>query len=372
MKKFFYSFFFLLLLLFATYLFLTPKQKEKASNFQSTVNVYTWVDFIPLELQKKFEQETGYKLNIDYIDSDEMLEAKLLTGKSEYDVVYPSTPYIFRHMNLGVYASLDLSLITNYQNVDSVFMNHFTSQKGVFFIPYLWGSSGLCYNVNVFNKVFPGVDVDSWGYVFNPDKLKLISKFGVASNVSPNELFSSIGFWRGYTPSTHPSNESFIQDSYSLAKKARPFWRVFLSSDASIQALGSGEVALAFMWNGDAVEAVNLARSKGKVLRYMVPKEGGLLWIDGLAIPKTSKNKIGAHAFINFLLEPKNMAVVTNAVRFANTASGSKPYINPKIVNNRVLYPVGDEYDRLHLDKRSSPKLERSINRHFFKILVAY
>lgn len=373
MKKFFYSGVFAAFLLFSVWrFFLNLTESLVSPETPNVVNVYTWGDFIPKDIQAQFEKETGYKLNIDYIDSDEMLEAKLLTGKSEYDVVYPSTPYVFRHVSLNLYEPLNLSLIPNIQNIDKDFLDNFSINHKTHAVPYLWGSSGLCYNEDIFDRVFLDENIESWTYVFDPEKLTKISKYGVASNTSPNELFSSLAFWRGDTPKTQDASEKHIEELYEIAREARPFWRVFLSSDGAIQALGSGEVAIAFVWNGDAVAAINMAKTKNKRLKYMVPKEGALQWVDSLAIPKTAKNKTGAYALINFLLQVKNMAAVTNCVRFANTSALSKRYISPNILNNRALYPSQEEYGRLYLDKRINPKLERSINRHFFKILVGY
>lgn len=344
---------------------------KKGSRHQNVLTVYTWIDFIPADLQEKFEKQTGIKLHIDFIDSDEALEAKLLTGKSEYDLVYPSTPYVFRHMNLGLYKALDIQLIPNLKYIDAKFLSQFQSKEKLYYsIPYLWGSSGFAYDVDILAKAFPGEKIDSWEYVFSPKKLASIAKQGVAVTSSANEFFVAGAQWQGVRLSEVAIGD--IKKITEFVRKSRPHWTAFLSSDAAGQALLSGEVVLAGIWNGDAAKAKKLAYPQGKNLKYVIPKEGALQWVDSLAIPHNAPNAKDAHALINFLLEPKHMARVTNVVHFANTNPSSTQYVNSEIRSNNVLYPTPDVQARLVLDRRVNPKIERTINRYFFKILVGY
>lgn len=351
------------------YLFSAPL-KQSGNPTDKTLNIYTWADFISPDLQKEFEAQTGIKLHIDYMDSDEALEAKLLTGKSEYDLVYPSTPYVFRHIKMGLYKPLDLRKIPNIKNIDTDFLDDFKENDTIYSIPYLWASSGYAYNVEVFNEAFPSEEIDGWEYMFNPEKLKKIASKGVATISSAYELFGALGFWKGYSPENTPDN--FIETAADLAKKARPYWHVFLSSDAAIQALGAGEVAIAFIWNGDAIVSQILAETQGRKIQYVTPKEGTYKGVDGLAIPCNSSNPDAAHQFINFLLKAENMAHVTNRVRFANTSSLSKKFILPEIVNNPILYPAPHIMKRIKVNRQINSKNERRMNRQFFKILVGY
>lgn len=350
------------------YSFFSPSNKTSSNN--ALLTVYTWMDFVPPELQKKFENQTGVKIHIDYIDSDEGLEAKLLTGKAEYDIVYPSTPYVFRHIKLGLYTPLSLEKIPNIKHLDKSFIQDFMTGSILYSIPYLWGTSGFAYDVETFNSVFPNESIDSWSYVFDPPKLKKITHKGVSATSSGNELFCAISCWQNYQ--FQESTLKTIDIITQFANQARPYWRVFLSSEAAIQALGSGEVAIAFMWNGDALTAQQLGALRNKKIQYVVPKEGALKWIDGLAIPRNAPNSEAAHAFINFLLEPENMALVTNYVRFANTSAQSKKFIRSEILENKIIYPDASVMKTLAIDTRSNPQFERTINRHFFKILVGY
>lgn len=335
-----------------------------------TLNVYTWLDFIPPSLQKKFEIQTGIKLHIDYIDSDEGLDAKLLTGKSQYDLVYPSTPHIFRHIQLGFYRPLTLSEIPNIHNIDSKFLNEFYDKDKLYSIPYIWGTAGFAYDETVFNILFPNEEINSWQYMFDPEKLKILNHYGVASTASANELFGAIGFWN---ESLTPGNKkNYFNLASDAARLARPYWRVFLTSEAAIHALGSGEVSIAFMWNGDAMAAKALGYIHERRIQYAVPKEGAFMWIDSMAIPKSSTKSNLALQFINFMLAPEHMAEVTNYVKFANTSSKAKKFIHAKILQNPILYPPFSTLNRLHLEKQMNPGPEQTINRQFFKILVGY
>lgn len=357
-------------LLLSTGLYYSLSSSEQKNSPNSTLTIYTWMDFIPPQLQKEFEAETGIKLRIDYIDSDEGLEAKLLMGKAEYDLVYPSTPYVFRHIDLGLYRPLSLDKLSNLHFVDKEFLKDFKTTSKLYSVPYLWGTSGFAYDTETLQTLFPGEPINSWDYFFNPEKLKKIAEKGVSATSSGNELFCAIGLWQGYQP--HNQNTQALANISKIATQARPYWRVFLSSESAIHALGSGEVAIAFMWNGDALAAQRLSKLRNKKLEYVIPKEGALKWIDGLAIPHNAPNADAAHRFINFLLQPEHMAAVTNYVHFANTSSASKKFIRPDILNNQILYPDELTMKRLAVDKRSHPQIERTINRHFFKILVGY
>jgi putrescine transport system substrate-binding protein len=360
----------ILIALFGTLFVYVTSTADQGPAKTNRLTIYTWLDFIPPSLQKKFEDQTNIKLHIDYIDSDEGLEAKLLTGKSEYDIVYPSTPYVFRHIQLNLYKPLNKKDIPNLNNIDQKFITDFQVNDQLYALPYLWGTSGLAYDVEVFEQTFPNEQIDSWSFMFDPEKLKKISTKGVSATASSNELFCAIYFWKGrlITDASSPS----IEMSVSIAHKARPYWRVFLTSETAIQALGSGEVALAFIWSGDALVAQKLSSLRKKKIEYIIPKEGALKWIDSLAIPHNAPNASAAYQFINFLLEPEHIAEVTNYVKFANTSSRSKKYIASEILNNKIVYPDGFALDKLHLNKRSHPQFESTMNRHFFKILVGY
>lgn len=334
------------------------------------LTIYTWLDFIPPTLQKKFEQQTNIAIHIDYIDSDEGLESKLLTGKAEYDLVYPSTPYVFRHIQMGLYKALSPNDIPNLNHIDDGFLKDFSTKGQLYALPYLWGTSGFAYDVETFDQAFPGQSINSWSYMFDPENLKKISGKGVAATASGNELFCAIHFWKGKQLSD--ITEYAIQSNFATAHVARPYWRVFLTSEAAIQALGSGEVALAFMWSGDALSAQKLSSLRHKRIQYVIPKEGALMWIDSLAVPHNAPNASAAYQFINFILEPEHMAEVTNYVKFANTNSRSKKFIHSELLNNNIIYPDLHITDKLYLDQRSHPQFERTMNRHFFKILVGY
>lgn len=357
-------------LLLSTGIYYSVAPSEQKIQPHKLLTIYTWIDFIPPKLQKKFEDETGIKLRMDYIDSDEGLEAKLLTEKSEYDLVYPSTPYVFRHIELGLYSSLSLEKLSNLKYVDEEFLNDFKTGSTIYSVPYLWGTSGFAYDTEIFEVLFPNEAINSWGYLFDPKKLKHITSKSVSVTSSGNELFCAIGFWKGYPP--HNQTNEMITAITQAAHQARPYWRVFLSSESAIQALGSGEVAVACMWNGDALAAQRLSKLRNKKIQYVIPKEGALKWIDGLAIPHNAPNPDAAHKFINFLLEPEHMAEVTNYVNFANTSSTSKKFIRSDILRNKILYPDESIIKKLTVDKRSHPQFERTIHRHFFKILVGY
>lgn len=328
------------------------------------VNIYNWTDYIGETTLSDFQSETGIQPVYDIFDTNEVLEAKLLTGRSGYDVVVPSSHFLGRQIEAGFFAPLDRALLPNYPNIDLAVLRHLqqVDPGNTYAVPYLWGSSGMAYNKDMIQKVL-GVDsIDSWSALFDPDVIKKLSQCGVALMDSPDEVYGAAIHYVGGVVETMGDKE--YEAATALLRQIGPYVTYFHSSKF-VSDLANGEICIAMANSGDGVQAISRAMeaNNGVQIEYVVPKEGGNLWFDLLAIPADAKNKDEAHAFINFMLDPINIAKVTAHTGYANSISASKRYLEAEQLNNPAIYPSRRVLRRLYVSSPPPPQFIRAINR---------
>lgn len=314
------------------------------------VNIYNWADYIGDTTLADFRKETNINTVYDVFDANETLEAKLLTGNTGYDIVVPSGHFLPRQIKAGVYAKLDLSKLPNYKNLDSKILKRLEQNDpgNQYAIPYMWGTSGIAYNKDKIKQAL-GVDhIDSWAALFDPEVVKKLHRCGVAVMDSPDELFGAVLHFMG--KSTSSTDLKDYEDALELMQKIRPYITYFHSSKF-ISDLANGDICIAMANSGDGFQAMKRATEahNGARIEYIVPKEGGNLWIDVLAIPADAKHKDEAHAFINFLLEPQNIAKVSDYIGYANPNTAADPMVLKELLENPAVYPSKEVIDNLYV-----------------------
>jgi putrescine transport system substrate-binding protein len=280
-----------------------------------TVHVYNWSDYIGPDTLANFEKATGIKPVYDVFDSNETLEGKLLAGRTGYDVVVPSNHFLGKQIKAGAFQKLDKSLLTNYANLDPVLLKRLEKNDpgNQYSVPYLWGTNGIGYNVDKVKEVL-GVDhIDSWAVLFEPENMKKLATCGVSFMDSADEMLPAVLNYMGLNPnSTNPEDYKKAEEKLL---KVRPYVTYFHSSKY-ISDLANGNICVAAGFSGDVFQAKARAAEAGKGVNiaYAIPKEGGNLWFDVLAIPKDATNVKEAHAFINYLLKTEVIAQVSDYV----------------------------------------------------------
>jgi len=158
-----------------------------------------------------------------------------------------------------------------------------------------------------------------------------------------------------------------LQAAQQQLLKIRPYVSRFLGQRFASE-LVSGEVCLTQAWSGDVQVAQQQAKvSKRKAtIRYVVPEEGGTIWIDAICIPKDAPHPQNAHVFINYLLRPDICAEITNTLLFPTTNKGAKSLIKEEIRNNETLYPRPEVFKRLKLDKIQNSRYVEIRTRNWF------
>lgn len=347
---------------------LSAVQAEDRSS-GNVVNIYNWGDYIDPALKDQFQKDSGIKVVYDVFDTNETLEGKLLSGNTGYDLVVPSNQFLARQIKAGVYRKLDKGNIPNLSKLDPTLLKKIESSDpgNAYGVPYLWASTGIIYNpVKV--KEALGTDViDSWSAVFDVENIKKLSKCGVAFLDSPDEIFPSALLYLGWDPNT--TNQQDYKKAEDLLMKVKPYVTYFNSSK-HVSDLANGNICVAIGYSGDpgminsrAEEAKN-----GIHVSFAIPKEGAKLSVDMMAIPADAKNPENAEKFINFVLEPKVMAAITNYVHYPNAVPDSKQFTSPEIANDPVINPSEADVQRLVVAKVLPPNVTRALTRSWNKI----
>lgn len=334
-----------------------------------TVHIYNWSDYIGENTLADFQKETGIKPVYDVFDSNETLEGKLLAGRTGYDVVVPSNHFLGKQIKAGAFQKLDKSQLPNYSNLDPVLLKRLEQNDpgNLYAVPYLWGTNGIGYNVDKV-KAALGVDkIDSWAAVFEPENIKKLQSCGVAFLDSADEMMPTVLNYLGLNAnSTNPADYKKAEEKLLAV---RPYVTYFHSSKY-IADLANGDICVAIGFSGDIFQAKNRAAEakKGVDIAYSVPKEGGALWFDMLAIPKDSANVKQAHAFINYLLKPEVIAQVSDYVGYANPNPASDKLMDQEIRNDASVYPPQEVLDKTYVSIELPPNIQRLMTRSWTKV----
>lgn len=332
---------------------------------ERVVNVYNWTDYIDPAALPRFERETGIHVRYDVYDSLETLEAKLLAGRSGYDVIVPTNePTFSRLIRTGAMQPIDRAAVPNWRYLDPALMQRVASSDpgNRFGAIYLWGTTGLGLITPRVKALAPDAPMDSWDLLFKPDNARRIAPCGITMMDSPTDVIPSVLHYLGRNPSS--ADPADLADVGKTLLAIRPYLRNFASGGA-LQALAAGETCLVLDYSGDVVQARARAREAGRGddIHYVVPREGAQIAFDMLAMPKDAPHPDAAFAFINFVLRPDVMAGITNAVRYANAIPASRPDIRPEIANDPSIYPPSEQMARFFTVTAVPPAAERARSR---------
>ncbi len=337
---------------------------------ERTLNIYNWSDYIAEDTIANFEKETGIKVRYDVFDSNEVLEAKLLSGKTGYDVVVPSSDFMARQIQAGVFKELDRSKLSAWDNLDSSLMATLEAyDKGnKHSFPYLWGTTGIGYNPDLVKKYLgENAPTDSWDLVFDEKNISKLSQCGVTFLNAPSEMMPAALTYLGLDPNSVKKGD--YKKAEELLMKVRPYVTYFHSS-RYISDLANGDICVAIGWSGDVLQASDRAdeADNGVVVEYTIPKEGAGMWFDMLAIPKDAENVDEAYAFLNYLLKPEVIAEISNYVAYASPNRASVALVEEEVRENPGIYPTEEARKNLYIFEVLPPKVDRIINRSFTKV----
>ena len=334
------------------------------------VNFYNWSDYIEQGVLDDFTKETGIKVRYDTFDSNDTLEAKLLAGKSGYDVVVPSAYFLARQIQAGIFLRLDKEKLPNLVNAWPEITNRLASYDPAnqYAVNYMWGTTGIGYNVNAVRDILgANATINSWDEVFDPARIAKFKNCGVHLLNSSDDVMSAALHYLHFDPNS--SDPGDLQKAADLLVKVSPYVRKFHSSEY-LNGLATGEICFVVGFSGDIKQAQRrAAEAKGGVaVGYAIPKEGAQLWFDNLAIPKDAPDPDEALALINYLLKPEVAARNTNFISYANGNLASQQFIDKAILNDRTVYPDAATFAKLYTISAHDQKTQRLINRLWTRI----
>ena len=334
------------------------------------LNVYNWSDYIGETTVDDFQKATGITVRYDVYDSNETLEAKLMAGNTGYDIVVPTGSFLGRQIQAGIYQEIDKSKLKNYGNLDPQILKALEAfdPGNKYAVPYFWGTVGIGYNVDkIKERLGDNAPVDSLDLLFKPENAEKLKDCGISMLDAPSDMFQTALKYLGKDP--HSKSEEDYNAVADMFAKVRPYVKYFHSSQY-INDLANGELCAVIGWSGDVfIAAARADEAKNNVhLDYRIPKEGSLLWVDSLAIPKDAKNVDNALKFIDYLNDPQVAANGVNYVSYASPNLAALEKVEPDIKNNPSIYPTDEVRKNLFPDAVADPDLERLRTRTWTRI----
>jgi len=343
----------------------TPSRAE-----ERTVNFYNWSNYIAPGVLEDFTKETGIKVVYDTFDANETLETRLLAGKSGYDVVVPTAYFLQRQIKANIFQKLDKSKLPNLATAWPVVTARLAAYDpgNLYAANYMWGTTGIGYNVKSVEAILgAGVRIDSWDIVFKPENLAKFAACGVHMLDSADDIFPAALGYLGLDPnSTKPAD---LEKAAALVAQVRPYVRKFHSSEY-LSALATGEICLVVGWSGDIMQARSRAdeAKNGIQIGYAIPKEGAQMFFDNLAIPADAKNVSEAYELINYFYRPEVAARNSDYLSYANGNLASQKLVDPKILNDKNIYPDDAILKKLFVITARDPATQRLINRLWTRV----
>ena len=341
-----------------------PGGSGGAGSEEKVLNVYNWSDYIDPQVIDDFQKETGITVRYDVFDSNEVLETKLLTGNSGYDVVVPSAYFLERQIKAGVFQKLDKARLPNLANLDPELVSRAAghdpgNEHGVV---YMWGTTGIGYDAGKVQAIMPDAPVDSWRLVFDPAVISKFKDCGVSVLEDPTDMVGTALVYLGKDPNSQSEEDLKLAEQALLA--IRPYVRQITSAQY-IEGLANGELCVAVGYSGDVLQARDRAAEAGKPvdIRFSIPKEGALMWFDTLAIPADAKHPGNAHLFIDYLLRPEVAARNSDFVNYANANAKATALVNEELRNDPGIYPTPETKARLQPNLSKSAEFTRLLNR---------
>ena len=341
-----------------------------AAQQNRVVNFYNWSDYIDPRALDEFTRTTGIRVRYDTFDSNDTLEAKLLAGKSGYDVVVPTGYFLARQIAAGIFQKLDKAKLPNLANAWPEIAQRLASYDpgNQYAVNYMWGTTGIGYNVKAAKAALgPNATIDSWDTVFVPEKLARFKDCGVHMLDSSDDIMPAALHYLHLDPNA--TDQRDLEKAADLLTKIRPYVRKFHSSEY-LNALATGEICLVVGFSGDIKQAQKRAEqgTGGVAIGYAIPKEGAQLWFDNLAIPSDAPDVAEAHALIDFLMRPEVAGENTNFISYANGNLASLKFVDKAILDDRSIYPDAATMAKLYTIAAHDQKTQRLINRLWTRI----
>jgi len=346
-----------------------PGAPRAAVTEERALHVYNWADYIGKDTIARFEAASGIRVVYDTYDADETLEAKMMAGDSGYDVVSTSTDFFSRQIKAGIYRPLDRARLPNWNNLDPhiLALEARADPGNRYAMPYLRHVNGFAYNVDMIRARMPDAPVDSLDMIFRPGIIRRFADCGVTFLDSAEDVLQLALNYLHLDPNTTRPED--YRQAEKLLLAVRPYIRAFDSTEYT-NGLANGEFCISMSWSGDYATSRARAKAAGVDvhLAFTVPKEGANAAFDAWLIPADAPHPQAAHEFLNFMLEPRVIAAITNYIHYANDNRAANAYVKAEILNDPTIYPTPAMEARLYQSAEVAPALERLRTRTWTRI----
>lgn len=328
------------------------------------LRIFNWSNYIDEQVLRDFEREFNAKVVYDTYDSNEVLETRLLAGRTGYDIVVPSAPFLSRQIAANVHQRLDPAKIPNLANLWPEIQRRVAvyDPGNAYSVNYLWGTTGIGFNVAKIRERMPDAPLDSWKLAFDYDTLAKFKDCGIHFLDTAEDFLPSVMRYLGRDPNSKKPED--WEAAAAHVQRLRTLVTKFHSSEY-ISALANGDICLAVGYSGDIFQAQKRAReaNNGIDIQYVIPKEGAQMWFDQMAVPADAPNADLAHAFINYLNRPEVIAKVASFVSYASGNLAARPLVAPAVRDNPSVYPPDEVMARLFTVTSPDARLQRTITR---------
>ncbi|MBB4844866.1 putrescine transport system substrate-binding protein [Paucibacter oligotrophus] len=340
----------------------------RAQEEEKVLNVYNWSDYISDDTIKNFEKETGIKVRYDNFDNNEIVHAKLVAGKTGYDIVVPSSYWAKLQADGGLLRKIDKSQIPNYKNLDPDLQTQLAKLDpgNEYMVNWLWGFTTVGINVDKVKAALGSLPMpdNAWDLIFKPEYISKLKSCGVSFLDSATEVIPAALHYLG-----KPAYSKSLGDYAgvpALLKPIRPHVTLF-SSSGYINDMANGSICLALGWSGD----INIARQRaidgktGQKIEALIPKTGGIIFMDTMVIPADAAHPGNAYKFINYILRPEVHASLTNKVFYANPNKESRKFVKPEVVNNPSVFLSDADMKRMAAPDAINNDIRRQMTRMY-------
>lgn len=334
------------------------------------VNIYNWYDFIAPDATKNFHAQTGIRATYDVFDNSDVMQSKLMAGRSGYDVVVATGNLLPNLIKAGVLKELDRSQLSNWPHLDPEILAKVQSNDpgNRYAVPYLWGTTGIGYDADMVKSIL-GQDapVNSWDLIFKEENLARLSQCGVAMLDAPGEIIPIALHYLGLPYNSQ--NPEDYRKAEALLLKLRPHIRYFDSSKF-ISDLANGNVCVVLGWAGGVLDAKTSSETagNGRKILYSIPREGAPVWVESMVLLNDAPNPRQGLEFINYMLRPEVIAQSSNYLAYPNANKDARALVEQKIRDNPDVYPSKEVLDTLFPIEPLPLKLERVRTRVWSKV----
>ncbi|MCA0175362.1 MAG: polyamine ABC transporter substrate-binding protein [Proteobacteria bacterium] len=305
------------------------------------LNIYNWSDYIAPDTIANFEKETGIKVRYDNFDNNEILHAKLVAGKTGYDIVVPGAHFAKQQIEAGLLQKLDRAALTNWNNLDPALLEQMAKVDpgNQYLVDWMWGYNTVGINVDKVKAALGDMPMpaNAWDLLFKPEYASKLKNCGVSMLDSASEVLPVVMIYAG--KDGYSKNPADYKAAEEILMKTRPSVTRF-SSSGYIEELAAGSLCAVMGYSGD----INIARARAhksgsKVnVEALIPPTGGTLFFDSMAIPADAEHPGNAHQFINYILRPQVAAGLTNQVFYANPNKASLPFVDKEVAENPTVF----------------------------------